>query len=336
MKKLTRVIGVVAFCFVAMMGMSNVSSAATVGEKLTSAENGWQRIDDRNSNIEYIGSDWIKKESTYYSNQTISYSSSEDKEIRFKFKGTKIRLLSNKSTSRSVNYITIDGVEETYSELSTTDQYQIITYEKTGLVDGIHTVKITNSDSGKFLVLDAIDMDDTGYLVGSLNLTAMSGNNNVTLKWDKASNATEYIVKYGTASGKYTESKTVLTNEYKDNYSINNLNNGTTYYFTVSAMVNGIEEKVSNEASATPQSVSDYEGNSAILEIVMTNGTIKEYSLTADELDIFLTWYDNRSDGIGKSYYRIPKKSNVKPFLSRKEYLSFDKIYSFEVKDYNE
>ncbi|BCN32088.1 LamG domain-containing protein [Anaeromicropila herbilytica] len=77
-------------------------------------------------------------------------------------------------------------------------------------------------------------------------------------------------------------------------------------------------------------------GNKAILEVVMTNNTIKEYDLTADELNNFITWYDNRSDGIGKSYYRMIKRSNVKPFNSRYEYLQFDKIYSFEVKDYNE
>jgi hypothetical protein len=78
------------------------------------------------------------------------------------------------------------------------------------------------------------------------------------------------------------------------------------------------------------------EGNKAILEVVMTNGTIKEYDLTAEELNKFLTWYDNRSDGTGKTYFKMPKKSNVKPFISRNEYLSYDKIYSFEVKDYNE
>ncbi|MFA9466782.1 MAG: laminin G domain-containing protein [Velocimicrobium sp.] len=94
--------------------------------------------------------------------------------------------------------------------------------------------------------------------------------------------------------------------------------------------------KVYNDVYVPETPKSDYAGSNAILEIVMTNGTIKEYSLTNDELESFLTWYDNRSDGTGKPYYRIPKKSNVKPFLSRKEYLSFDKIYSFEVKDYNE
>lgn len=68
----------------------------------------------------------------------------------------------------------------------------------------------------------------------------------------------------------------------------------------------------------------------------MTNGTIKEYDLTGAEVDDFLTWFDNRSEGSGKSYYKIPKRSNVKPFISRSEYLFHDKIYSFEIKEYKE
>ena len=77
-------------------------------------------------------------------------------------------------------------------------------------------------------------------------------------------------------------------------------------------------------------------GNKAILEIVMTNGTIKEYDLTAQEIENFLTWYDNRSAGTDKAYISIIKRSNVKPFVSRNEYLQFKEIYSFEVKEYTE
>jgi hypothetical protein len=42
------------------------------------------------------------------------------------------------------------------------------------------------------------------------------------------------------------------------------------------------------------------------------------------------------SGGTGKAYYTFTKKNNIKPFLSRKEYIAFDKIQSFEVKDYND
>jgi|GEM_PF-4622729 len=74
--------------------------------------------------------------------------------------------------------------------------------------------------------------------------------------------------------------------------------------------------------------------NPGILEVTMTNGQIKEYDLTAIELKSFLTWYDNSSTGMDKAYYIFVKKNNIKPFLSRKEYIAYDKISSFEVKEY--
>ncbi len=75
-------------------------------------------------------------------------------------------------------------------------------------------------------------------------------------------------------------------------------------------------------------------GNSAILEITMVNGVIKEYDLNAAELDSFLTWYDKSSNGSAPAYYTIIKKNNIKPFLSRKEYIAYSKIASFEIKEY--
>ena len=57
--------------------------------------------------------------------------------------------------------------------------------------------------------------------------------------------------------------------------------------------------------------------------------------LSIDEYNAFLTWYDARSGGAGKAYFTITKHSNIKPFTSRKETIPYDKIFSFEEKDYN-
>ncbi|WP_313562740.1 hypothetical protein [Ruminiclostridium cellobioparum] len=103
----------------------------------------------------------------------------------------------------------------------------------------------------------------------------------------------------------------------------------------MTSIVNGVKSDPSNEASATP-TAPVVAGNGAILEITMVTGEIKEYDLIASELQSFLTWYDGRSNGADKAYYMIPKKNNIKPFLSRKEYIAFDKISSFEVKEYTE
>ncbi|MFA9465337.1 MAG: hypothetical protein ACERKN_13715 [Velocimicrobium sp.] len=337
MKKITRVICVMAFCLVAMMGMSNVSYAATVGTQLATNESGWQRIDDANSNIIYRGT-WGKTNGSQYNsyrwNQNCTNCAGGSvSTISIKFYGTKLRIIGEMSDNKVKDAIvSIDNVNSTFSEYSTTGIFKALVYEKTGLELGVHTVIIktpSTMTSSQYFVLDAIDIDDSGYLINPYSLKANAGNKKVDLSWNDNSieGATKYIIKRSTtAGGPYIQIGTSTTNSFADTDVVN----GTTYYYVICA--DGSTD--SKEVSATPNG--DYEGNSAILEIAMTNGTIKEYSLTNTELESFLTWYDNRSDGTGKSYYRIPKKSNVKPFLSRKEYLSFDKIYSFEVKNYNE
>lgn len=163
----------------------------------------------------------------------------------------------------------------------------------------------------------------------SINLTTTTSANNSILNWNAIGGTANYSIKYSTtAGGPYT----TLAATSSCTYTVPNLSYGTTYYYVVSPIYsNGSEGSNSNEVSTINLTASN-----AILEISMTNGIIKEYALTANELDAFLYWYDSRSNGIGKSYYKLPKKSNVKPFLTRKEYLSFDKIYSFEVNEYNE
>ncbi|MFA9466784.1 MAG: hypothetical protein ACERKN_21195 [Velocimicrobium sp.] len=333
-----------AFCLVAMMGMSNVSYAATVGEALTQQEEGWRRYNNDDSLINYTDFDYKNKTQSYPDYKgDLSFTTLPNAAINFKFYGTKLRIIGQYNTSvyRAMDglVINIDGEEYYYSEKGSSLICQVLEFELTNLSLAVHNVSITKrTKDNKYMTLDAIDIDDTGYLVDisqPLNLIVSSGNAKVDLSWDLVEDVESYNIKRSTTNdGPYTTISSVSGSV--TSFTDKNVENGKTYYYVVSAVKLGTESKNSNEASATPKSDSDYEGDSAILEIVMTNGTIKEYSLTADELEAFLTWYDNRSDGIGKSYYRIPKKSNIKPFLSRKEYLSFNKIYSFEVKDYNE
>ncbi len=54
----------------------------------------------------------------------------------------------------------------------------------------------------------------------------------------------------------------------------------------------------------------------------------KEYQLSKADLDAFVSWYDDRSKGIGSSYYTFDKS------FKRKDYLAFDKILIFEVTDF--
>jgi predicted phage tail protein len=86
------------------------------------------------------------------------------------------------------------------------------------------------------------------------NLTAVAGNDNVTLTWhppasDGGSPVTGYKIYYGTSSGNYTTNITVGN---VTNYTITNLTNGQKYYFAVSAINGAGEGARSNEVSATP------------------------------------------------------------------------------------
>lgn len=65
-----------------------------------------------------------------------------------------------------------------------------------------------------------------------------------------------------------------------------------------------------------------------LLVITMAEEVEKEYQLSKSELDAFVSWYNNRSEGTGAPYYTFDKS------FKRKDYLVFDKILTFEVTDF--
>jgi hypothetical protein len=327
--------------------------AATVGQALTRPEDGWQRFDDTDSKIIYSGT-WldgsVNSTASKLWNGTASMCWGGNAEtqptVTFKFYGTKIRLISESAFNRSIdNIVIIDGKAENFSSYnSSAGVYQSLVYENTDLALAVHTVVIkpsTSMTSSQCLYFDAIDINDIGYLISYYqpqNVFATSGNEKVTLKWDEVPEASGYVIHYGTSSGNLTETKTV-TGGAVTTTDIEGLLNGTKYYFTVTAIINDVENTPSIEVTATPTDDSvptDHVGNSAALELTMTNGGIKVYNLPITHLDNFLTWYDNRSNEKGRAYYTFTKTTSIAPYLSMKEYVSFDKISSFEVKEYNQ
>ncbi|MFA9464539.1 MAG: hypothetical protein ACERKN_09650 [Velocimicrobium sp.] len=279
MKRLTRAICVMAFCLVAMMGMSNLSNAATV-------EYTDNVIPSMTSNISPSG---LAKSSSFFDNQGTDYD-------YYAFKAF------NHTTGSVYDaWGTAKGYTSGWLEYDFAKPKCITKYTLISRIEGSQSIE----EMPKDWTFEAWDGEQNKWVV-------LDTRSNIS-DW-------EYNLKK-----EFTFQNSASYDNYRINITANNDDLNLGHSTTIGEM-----EMMETKSS------SDYEGNNAILEITMTNGTIKEYSLAIDELESFLTWYDNRSDGIGKSYYRLPKKSNVKPFLSRKEYLSFDKIYSFEVKDYNE
>jgi len=75
--------------------------------------------------------------------------------------------------------------------------------------------------------------------------------------------------------------------------------------------------------------------NRALLEITLLNGVIKEYDLSMNEVNQFINWYEAKASGSGSISFAIDKHQNNKgPFKSRKDYIIFDKIITFEVNEY--
>ncbi|MDT3426632.1 hypothetical protein J2Z22_002158 [Paenibacillus forsythiae] len=303
--------------------------AASVGSQLTGPEAGWKRVNAAPHNHFYFDNTWV------YISQYSLYQGTSNSKVSFNFKGTKIRLIAYRYPQRNTNNkIIIDGTTYTYSEYGT-NQEKTLVFEKTGLDEGVHSVEIIGGTSASGIItINAVDIDSTGEIVDNVpsELIATSGNSNISLSWDQPKQADSYKIRYGVNSGDYTKTVTVTKDVY-GGYVVPGLTNGTTYYFVVSATVNGIESGYSNEVSAVPQAA-EMPGR-AILTIYLTNGTEKEYDLSMTEVDAFIDWYDQKDTGVGPAKYAFNKTWNKGPFKKRTEYVIFDKILTFNVDEYS-
>lgn len=338
MISLTKKKSVLVALFTVLMLLVGIVSAyaATVGDQLTSPEAGWQRIDDSDSKIIYTGFPESSISGAYQ--DTLRCASNVGDTIHFKYYGTKLRIIAPTYFNyTSEMKISIDSTNYTFSELTSYATSQTIVYEIQGLNLGIHDVVLTTQDYYVYYYFDAIDIDDNGYLVDinqTINLAATPGNALVNLSWNAVTGATGYKVYRSTTSGgTFTEFASPTTNSYTDSP----LTNGTTYYYRVTAIVNGVESAPSNVVSATPNAIiPPTETGRALLVISMINGTEKEYDMSMTDVNDFISWYDGKATGTGSNYYIINKTFNKGPFQSRKDYIVFDKIQDFEVNQYDE
>lgn len=318
--------------------------AASIGQSLPSPEAGWQRYDDSHEALKLIGEDITKQvaptDNDFY-NKVVTFTNNPtgNDKITFKFKGTKIRIITYSIGiySSSVN-ITIDGNTETYSNYRVPQVLKMLAYEKVGLPDTVHTVEIYTGVPNQRFNIDAIDIDVNGALIhpdavpeSPLNLNAVGGTGNVSLAWNEAIYSDYYTVSRAESSG--GPYNTVSAAVYGTSFTDMDVVNGTTYYYIVNAVnTNGISSP-SNEASATP--MSPIAPVRAILTIWLTNGMEKEYDLSKDEVNAFISWFDAKDAGIGSAKYAFEKTWNTGPYNTRTEYVIFDKIVTFNVDEYD-
>lgn len=241
----------ISVLFVITFG-STTTFAATVGSKLDTPEAGWSRYDPGDQSKIHMTGTWNYRYDSRLWGKTSHPTSDKNASCRFKFYGTKLRIIGWYDTNRPTQVnVTIDGNTTSYNPNHSWSPLMLV-YEKTGLDLKVHEVVINSPYVGSTCYdVDAIDIDATGYLVDynlPINLTGSAVDSRAVLKWDAVDSATSYNIKTSTTSGgPYTSTYTSTEATYSDQA----VKAGTTYYYVVSAIVNGVESPNSNEISVT-------------------------------------------------------------------------------------
>ncbi|MHB0880314.1 fibronectin type III domain-containing protein [Paenibacillus sp. SEL1] len=360
-KKVFVLFGISFFLLTTFLNLKTYA-ATSVGQALPAPESGWQRYEELAPGFTFEGNGWQTPTVGSYSGGSEKFTLNPSlHSVKFQFWGTDLRLISYRGGDRQTSIqVNIDGVDYSYSA---NGQAQVTTllFEKRNLENKLHSVVVsaTNSSGYNLFEFDALDINDTGYLVNPKisapsNLLAKAADAKVDLNWTASPDKTEYTIKRSTTSaGPYN---TIASNVKTSSYSDTSVVNGTTYYYVVTAVSDNGESEFSKEVSATPQGEEQTDpdtdnpsqpnpepsepaqptGDRGILVITMTTGLEKEFDLSMKEVNNFMAWYDAKDAGRGQSFYKIDKHDNNKgPFSSRKDYVIFDKILTFEVSEYS-
>ncbi|WP_379151183.1 discoidin domain-containing protein [Paenibacillus sp. sgz5001063] len=191
-----------------------------------------------------------------------------------------------------------------------------------------YKINVSSINGGSYLSIGEMEMMESQNVPLPPTLTVSDGNNEILLNWTAVPTATSYTVKRSSnMGGPYM---TVVDNVYGTSYTDKNVQSNTMYYYVVSAKNIYGESLDSNEATGTAKNV-----GRALLTITFSTGMEKEFDLSMSEVNAFIDWYDAKAAGKGPVIFAINKHNNNKgPFISRKDYIVFDKVLTFEVNAY--
>lgn len=217
------------------------------GDQLLQPEIGWQRFDDTDSKIKYIGN-WLYQPGVdnYEGGSTIIPVGSTVEEIQsakcdFYFVGTKLRIISSYYSENSANYVVeIDGVKNVVTTKNSTLKLQCIVFEKENLEKTAHHVRIYSGDTDR-ISLDAFDIDSDGYLITEAEYS--QGNKFPVLIGDDTIASETNIANYA-KSLKNGERQLLVSDKLKSIY----VTNGQGDYTKISA---GESENVINDVSTS-------------------------------------------------------------------------------------
>ncbi|MFW6238581.1 MAG: cohesin domain-containing protein, partial [Halanaerobiales bacterium] len=113
----------------------------------------------------------------------------------------------------------------------------------------LNRLDVSSEDGGVDIIVDDEEPDPP-----ELSLS-QEDDGKVELEWTAVGEASEYVINYGQSSEEYDED--VITAE-DTSVTVDGLENGTTYYFAVQAIIDEeTETELSNEISATPRSADE-------------------------------------------------------------------------------
>ncbi|MCW6110101.1 Ig-like domain-containing protein [Clostridium sporogenes] len=323
------------------------NNATKVGQQLLQPEEGWKRIEEDNNNFSYIKgkyTSWIRHaDSNAYSggysmilNDTSSEVNGYLSKVKFNVVTDKIRIImfSRYYCTNNIE-IKIDGIPYIFEARSYNQIRPTVCFEKKDLVYKEHTVEITNlldSNTNNMMYFDAIDIDKNGQLKPYEETTKVESISLDKTSMDLLEGSSDKInakVLPEDAPNKkvvWSSSDEKIVTVDKDG-KVTAMKEGQA---TITAKVEGTDLTATCKVNVTKK-VGENKNN-AILSISLVNGATKEYDVSMQEVEKFINWFEERSNGKGPSLYSFNKKIN--PYKTVKEYIVHDKIASFEVREY--
>ena len=309
-------------------------NSAKVGDVLREPDIGWKRYDDKNSNISYVGNWRTSTESGSLKwNGSNQISNIIDDKIQFKFTGDKIRIITSTAIANSNNIkIKIDNnIIDTINTKTTNINYQALAYEKTGIINKEHSLEIINL-TNDYITLDAIDTDKNGELKPYEETTKVESISLDKTSMDLLEGSSDKL-NAKVLPEDATNKKIVWSSSGESIVKVDQEGKVTAIkegQATITAKVEGTDLIATCKVNVTKKV--EENKNNAILSISLVNGATKEYDVNMQEVEKFISWFEERSNGKGPSLYSFNKKIN--PYKTVKEYIVHDKIASFEVREY--
>ena len=195
---------------------------------------------------------------------TIISCSKKDDDSSSSSSATTLSPPSDLTAAGAASQVTLD-----WTAVSGASSYTVYWDNSTGVSSSSTAITSVSTDNYTHSSLDngttyyykvaAVDSAGTGTLSSEVNaatplpapdnLSASGANNTITLIWNSVSGATSYTLYWDNVSG-IDSSDTAITSITNDNYTHNNMDNGSTYYYKVAAVNSSGTGTLSSVASA--------------------------------------------------------------------------------------